>query len=283
MKRKVIALIGSIFLLTSILIWPGFAEEESIPLGEYYGDTYTNDFIGIGCTLEGWRYDTLMELAQRSNISVYDEDLQEMMQKTQTFLLMFAEAEDASQNVGISVAHSDGVSALVDQFGIKVIVETLFPEMMQQYSELYGPQTEGRIISREIDGKTFYGYMVNYTIGEVHTSWEQLTLTAGNYVVTITATGSSEEEADGIYEHFFLVKDTNNNSSNSTSEIYTGKKRPITFSIPVNWHQSELHGVYSDLRRVLSQQILQSHKFSMRAWILLRRVDTQIMYVSFSL
>ena len=208
MKRRFMKYIGMILLLCAISICYGaLSEEESLPLGSYDGDTYTNDYIGIGCTLEGWRYDTLSELATRSqlNINEVSEEMLEVMQKTKAFILMYAASPDYSQSICIAVSYADGTSALVDLFGMQTILEKLFPQIMEQYTSLYGPETVGRIISRDIDGKTFYGYMISYIQNNEQIYWEQLTTNAGNYYVTTTASASSEELADSIYNHFFLL------------------------------------------------------------------------------
>lgn len=87
------------------------AEEEAFQPGEMNGGVYTNELLGIGCTLDSnWTYLTDEEIAEM-NQSTYeqmsDEELRAAMDDALVVQDMFAQADGGLVTISIGSAMED--------------------------------------------------------------------------------------------------------------------------------------------------------------------------------
>lgn len=161
----------------------------STMMGEVREDVYENEYFGLGCELEGWRYDNHNELMVRNKMT-YDQlsgEILESVKAGQALFLMFAQTSDMQKNVSVTVSYVENAEALVEIYGMKMIVEALSETMKQSLAQMGRTDVTVSLLETEIGGEVFYGYDVDQGIA----CTSQIMLAKGNYTFAISATAGS--------------------------------------------------------------------------------------------
>ncbi len=257
--KRIIALVLSFVLIMAVACHiEAFAQGTTLTFGKTDGAVYTNEYLNLGCCLDGWHYLTAGEIAKMNSqgLDRLPDELESFVRENQSFILMFAESESKQQNVNIVVSYAPDAKELADILGMKAIVNSMYSQTVAGQISLGRKNPRVSVVSDSISGETVYGMDIIYEESGTDVYQRGIILVVRDYVVSITATGDSTKDLENIIHSFFYLSEGNavnsieENSSESKSiptQKYFGKLRPISFEIPMEWLQQELSQQYNSL------------------------------------
>ena len=175
--------------------------------GEVKGDTYENRFFGIGCTLEGWNYYTTAQMADN------DQQVREMLEEKelkptetgQVITVLDAALPSGIPNVNVQVQNCERDLETYQAWGVRRVLEYLKDTFIgifeEDFTDVQVEVGDVRIGEEDIaclhcrydaDGTRFY--------------FKQAWLLRGNYMVRISSTALTEEEAAKVFSSFWLLQ-----------------------------------------------------------------------------
>ncbi len=258
MKRFIVFVVAFVLSMGIVSCCAETPTDTALTLGDIDGAYYTNQYLGLGCRLEGWHYYSASEIAQLNSQELENlpDNLEDFVREKQSMILMFAETEDKMQNVTVSTTYLEGLENMSEQMGMKMVVESLYDQIVSLQTLLGRENAKVSVISDSISNETFYGYDIVYEYFGSTIYQRQVMLSIKDYAVALTASGASTEETENIIHSFFYLDkgDDGQNSevrideqSSGSVQRYVGKLRPVNFEVPNEWKQQMLSQDYSTL------------------------------------
>lgn len=168
-------------------------QETAELLGETEGDTYTNEFLGFRCVMEGFTFMTEAELYEYNGLAAGATvaDLEVKAKGESGACIFYAATADSrnSANIMVNIGNPSDIKSLNLKEALGSVIDTLvttyeamgFGNVSCEYSEL------------EIDGKTFDGLLLNAEIAGQSFSLVMFMYTGENFVATVTMGGLDAE------------------------------------------------------------------------------------------
>ena len=179
-------------------------DEEFVKLGAVDGYTYTNDFLGYGCTLDGWVFATQEEIAELNNIvidSANTEELQDMLRNSEAIMDMYAVREDGMANVNINFQNLNML------FG-RMLTEEMFrdqtyPQMQSSMEGMGMTNVKVEKVMIEIDGTEHPGLFVSSEKNGVPLFQRQACVKCNGYIAGITVSTFGEDTTEAVFDLFY--------------------------------------------------------------------------------
>ena len=175
-----------------------------VKLGAVNGSTYTNDFLGYGCTLDGWIYATQDEIAELNDIvidSASTEELQETLRNSNSIMDMYAIREDGMANVNVNFQN---VNVL---FGRLLTEEAYrdqaYPQMQSGLEGMGMTNVQVEKIDVMIDGAAHPGLLVTGESNGLQLFQRQACVKCSGYIACITVTTFGEDATESVYDLFY--------------------------------------------------------------------------------
>ena len=175
--------------------------------GELKGDTYENHYFGIGCRLEGWNYYTRAQMADN------DQQVMEMLEEKelkpteteQVITVLDAALPSGIPNVNIQVQNCERDLETYQAWGVRRVLEYLKDTFIGIFEEDFtGVQVEvGDVRIGEEDIACLH---CRYDADGVRYYFKQAWLLRGSYMVRISSTALTEEEAAKVFSSFCLLQ-----------------------------------------------------------------------------
>ena len=185
----------------------GQADGTDYEVGSMNGGVYTNNFIGIGCTLdENWTYysdEQLLELNGLVADAVQDEDLSEMLKNNEVIYDMYAAADDGIvtmnicfENLGVLYGTTLDESSYID-----IATENAITALESMgYSSVSNEKK-----SVEFAGAERQCLSITGTIQDVPCYEEVICIKQGNYMAVITLASFYENILEDLRGLFYAV------------------------------------------------------------------------------
>ena len=184
--------------------------EDDVELGSMNGGTYANSFVGIGCKLDDtWTYYSEEEILEFNGLmvdSIGDEDLADMLRKSNIFYDMVASSETGSsvnvvlENIGLIYGHVLDSSSYVD-----IALESLEGQLaLMGVTATTCEKTSFDFCGKKTDGIYIAGTL---SAGDIEVDMYQLMacVKAGNYMTCITACTYYEDTTADILDMFYAL------------------------------------------------------------------------------
>ena len=181
-------------------------EEKELSLGNVNGNTYKNDFIGIGCTIgDGWVFYNDEQIAQINGItqSYLDEDYLEQMKNATVFYDMYASSESSST---INISLEKGTKLAVLLTDIDKVLTNSVGSIESSFANMGGTNFKYELRDVEIDGETFKGMDMYVEINGVPVYETMFCIKANEYLVYACVCTYIENTTDDILGTFFIVE-----------------------------------------------------------------------------
>lgn len=245
MRNRIIAFTMAVLLTAGCFSrLPATASAASaLTAGTVSGSTYENESVGLGCTLEGWRYDSLAELMDANSViaSSLPEDLSDLVKKYQSFLLMNAYSQDGESYASISVSYFQDAETAMRRYGMESMIASMEGDYRQTYLQQGYPDVRVSSIRDRIGGKEFPGFDISYTLDGITVCSRQLMMAKGDFIIAVTVQALSFSMVQSVIGCFYLLDDA------GSGVLYTGRRRPVTFEVPRGWVQGTLTREYGSL------------------------------------
>lgn len=184
------------------------SQPESQPefsMGESTDGTYTNDFLGIGCTLpEGWAFYTDAQMKELNNIvgDYLDENVKEQLQKATVIYDMCAQnqAEGSSVNV---ILEKLNVMQLVG-LNIKTTLEAQIETIKSTYKNV--GYTDVQVVYQKVTvgGKEFDGLKITAKLQDFDFSGVAFAFLKGEYLANVTVCSLNAEAVTELLGRFTI-------------------------------------------------------------------------------
>ncbi len=255
-----------LFVLTTLLVcsFCGAGYGETVDahqlFGTVTGDVYENEFLGIGCKLNGWYYYSEEDIAAVNQLTrdvFSSKDISDILDNEDVLYLMMAGALTGSENVNIVLQYENEIYLkMVETVGIEGLLKLYVRDYFSSVLEQAGYQNiDIDVIQISIGGIDFFGIKTSYDYLGAKYYLKQAYSLYGNYMMTLTVSGPDYESIDDILSKFYIIQDNRTEKTalldqhqdqdgaiNDTAEVdyYHDQKTGTHFMIPVGWEEKEL-------------------------------------------
>lgn len=157
--RKIMALVLGVLILLSLV---GCGNEPAFSMGKTTGTTYTNDFLGLSCTLpQGWTFASEQELLQLNNMTkeYLDEDTLKLLEKATIVYDM--SAQHLTEGGSINVNMEKFTSAQIIKMNVKATLEAQIPTLISTYENMGFTDVIAEVDTIAVDGQAFDGVRIS--------------------------------------------------------------------------------------------------------------------------
>lgn len=226
--------------------------EESITLGTVNGSVYENEYLGIGCRLDGWYIYNIEDLANHNSLTTgvslsaeeLSSDLHSKIMEYGTITLFGAIVPGSSATISITITYNEGIEASANAYGMENFVSMLKDRISSSYQEMLGQDATIDTVSVQIGNKTFYGVDIITTNAGQQSFMRQLHSAKEDFNIVITLAGDSIEQLNTISSLFYLLHTETalafpRENVNKGPEYYD-EELGIHIAIPDGWEQLNL-------------------------------------------
>lgn len=180
--------------------------EEKAPefsFGKTVNNTYSNDFLGISCTLPAeWVFYTDEQIMQRNNLvgDYLDEDVAQWLENATIIYDMFATDDTSGSNININIEKLS-VFQLAN-LDIKQSLEAQFDAIKSAYQNMGYTDVDVKYQKVMVDDKEFDGVKLTAKIQGVNFYGTIFTFRKDNYLATVTVCTVLTDNAADILRCF---------------------------------------------------------------------------------
>lgn len=239
--------------------------------GTVTGDVYENEYLGIGCKLDGWYYYSEEDIAAANQMArdvFSSKDIGAILNNVNVLYLMMAEFSNGMENVNIVLQHeNETYMSMVDAVGVEGLLnmggKDYYASMLEQagYSNI-----NIDITKISIGGAEFSGMQVSYDFMGVTACIKQVYSLYGDYMMILTVCGPSYENVDDVLSRFYILQDNRtektaladqqdpNTGMNGTAEAeyYYDRETGAHFMIPAGWEEKALSQEWDIIKMKMS-------------------------------
>lgn len=184
------------------------AEDDVVmTLGTVEGDVYENETLGLGCKLTGWTFASSEDLAAENEwaANLVGDELREQLEKSDTFMDMFAEYsdDDSYMNVNVNVENMTLIAnALLDE---QDYVDAAYPEMADALQQAGFDNVQVEKATVNLAGDDHPGMIITSEYQGIQVFQKQVCVKCGQYMVSITASVYNTDRTDEILSLFYKI------------------------------------------------------------------------------
>lgn len=210
--KRILAVVTALALLA--VCSPGLGEITlRDALGAWAGDTYTNSFLGLGCTLPNWYYaskELILEAGQFTK-EMLGDDLKTVLKSAQYFSVMAACADvSGTPSISIQLSYlSRNLEPIIQKTGVAAILPGQLGDIRKSYESGGAENVEVRPSTVSIDGRDEAAIIAHYSIGDISYSAVEAVLVYDGCLahVTVHVAGDDEAKAEEIFSSFFWLSE----------------------------------------------------------------------------
>ncbi len=186
--------------------------EELFQAGSAEGGTYTNEMLGLGCTLDSsWTFASEDEIAATFGMAkelIEQAETGVELDDAQTFTDMYVYADGGMRNINIQVQTLGAMEGgAMKQMSEEEILDNILPILEETMTSAYagvGTVTCEKADARFLDEDHKAIAMVT-TAQDTQLYQKQVYLPKGRYVAIVTCTSVGEDTTDELLELFYKV------------------------------------------------------------------------------
>ncbi len=209
MKKRVLA--AALALVTLLALLSGCGGKELFRAGSVENGTYTNETLGIGCTLDsGWTVASEEEIAATFGMAkelIEQAETGVELDDADTFTDLYVYADEGAKNINIQVQtlgalEVGALGEISEEELLDEVLPMLEETMTSAYASYGAALTCEKADARFLDEDHKVIFMVTET-PEVNMYQKQAYLIQGRYVAIITCTSVGEDATDDLLELFY--------------------------------------------------------------------------------
>ena len=211
--KRILAVVTAMALLA--VCFPALGETTlRDALGAWEGDTYTNPFLGLGCTLPNGYHvseEGILEANQFTK-EMLEDDLKTVLKSTQAFVVMAAFADPSGMpNIIIQLSYlSRNIEPIIQKTGVAAILPGQLSEIRKSYESGGAENLDIHLSTVSIDGRDEAEVIAHYSAGgTLYSTIEAVLLCDGCLAqLCVTVMGDNEAEALEMLSSFFWVNES---------------------------------------------------------------------------
>lgn len=182
--------------------------EESQPgfsLGKTSNNVYTNEFLGLSCTLPSeWKFYSDEQILELNNITkeYIDEDVSSQLEKATIIYDMYAQNTVDNSNVNVNLERLNPVQAVT--LDIKTALEAQTDAIISTYQNMGYTDVSVNYESITVNGKKYDALRIEAKIQGYDFYGIAFTFIKNNYLANVTATSLQTDKTNTILNCFTL-------------------------------------------------------------------------------
>ena len=174
-------------------------EKPEFSLGDTTGSTYTNDFLGISCTLpEGWVFYTDEQIKEQNNITenYLDEEVIEQLKKASIVYDMIAKNMPDGSNINVTMTKLN--AAQIGNLNIKDVLEAEIDTIKSTYANIGYTDVQVEYQKLTVDGKEFDSLKIQAKVQGLDFTGVLFAFPKGDYLANVTVCSLSADTVNSI-------------------------------------------------------------------------------------
>ena len=174
-------------------------EKPEFSLGDTTGSTYTNDFLGISCTLpEGWVFYTDEQIKEQNNITenYLDEEVIEQLKKASIVYDMIAKNMTDGSNINVTMEKLNADQ--IEDLNIKDILEAQIDTIKSTYANIGYTDVQVEYQKLTVDGKEFDSLKIHAKVQGLDFTGVLFAFPKGDYLANVTVCSLSADTVNSI-------------------------------------------------------------------------------------
>ena len=174
-------------------------EKPEFSLGDTTGSTYTNDFLGISCTLpEGWVFYTDEQIKEQNNITenYLDEEVIEQLKKAPLIYDMIAKNMTDGSNINVTMTKLN--AAQIGNLNIKDVLEAEIDTIKSTYANIGYSDVQVEYQKLTVDGKEFDSLKIQAKFQSLNFSSILFAFLKGDYLANVTVCSLSADTVNSV-------------------------------------------------------------------------------------
>ena len=185
------------------------AEEEAITIGVNEGNTYENEYFGIGCTLDSdWTLESQEQILARNQLAsdlVGDEIgevLSDAFESGRVITDMVAVNANGMDTVNVGIEKLVGGAMLIDE---KQYIDLSEPQLIEALTSMGLENVTTTKIDLDFAGDKHAGVLIEAEYSGVPVYEELAVVKNGAYILCVTAATWQENGIDAIFSNFYAL------------------------------------------------------------------------------
>lgn len=174
-------------------------EKPEFSLGDTTGSTYTNDFLGISCTLpEGWVFYTDEQMKELNNLvgDYLDEEVVEQLKKATVVYDMFAQHTTNGSSINVTMEKLNVVQVVT--LNIQKTLEAQIDTIKSTYANIGYTDVQVEYQKLTVDGKEFDSLKIQAKVQGLDFTGVLFAFPKGDYLANVTVCSLSADTVNSI-------------------------------------------------------------------------------------
>lgn len=174
-------------------------EKPEFSLGDTTGSTYTNDFLGISCTLpEGWVFYTDEQIKEQNNITenYLDEEVIEQLKKASIVYDMIAQHMTDGSSINVTMEKLNVVQVV--SLNIQKTLEAQIDGIKSTYANIGYTDVQVEYQKLTVDGKEFDSLKIQAKIQGLDFTGVLFAFLKGDYLANVTVCSLSADTVNSV-------------------------------------------------------------------------------------
>lgn len=179
------------------------ADDPEFSLGKAANNTYTNNFLGISCTLpEEWVFYTDEEILALNNMTgdYFDDDALETLKNASIIYDMYAATATNDKSININLQKL--TSAQLMTLDIKASLEAQFDTVKSAYENMGYSNVNVYCEKVTVDGEEFDALILTANYQDMDFYGKTLSFRRGDYLASLSVSSSYSDQTDTILDYF---------------------------------------------------------------------------------
>ena len=206
MKGRIFLLVLLVLCLAAASCAQAVSADEI--LGTVNGSTYENRMIGLGCTFDGWHYQSEDEIAATNKLakSMMNDDILKMVEAAQNITVMAVQSATGIENANVQIQNVKDYVSIYESLGLKYVATMTVDQFKQALESMGYSNLTMTVGDAVIGGETFACLDAAGTLYGVQVYMKQVWMISGDYMVYITVTTGQANTTDDVLSNFYLLK-----------------------------------------------------------------------------
>ena len=174
-------------------------EKPEFSLGDTTGSTYTNDFLGISCTLpEGWVFYTAEQIKEQNNITenYLDEEVIEQLKKASIVYDMIAQHMTDGSSINVTMEKLNVVQVV--SLNIQKTLEAQIDTIKSTYANIGYTDVQVGYQKLTVDGKEFDSLKIQAKFQGLEFTGVLFAFLKGDYLANVTVCSLSADTVNSV-------------------------------------------------------------------------------------
>lgn len=180
--------------------------EEPFKQGTVAQQTYKNEFIGLGCTLDNdWTFYSDEQIAELNGLAAgaMDDEVANMIENATIIYDMFAENTATAENINLNLEKLTRAQVLL--LDLETMYNSQAANIKSTYENLGYTNFSYEVGKAELAGKQHTAMFIKATLNDVELHQTLVAIKTGQYIANIAATSYNTNTTKDILSKFFSL------------------------------------------------------------------------------